>query len=351
MAALEGLRHEGGGRYKPVTRMHNKSQTPLVSVVTPVYNGEKYLEDCICSVRKQTYVNWEYILVNNCSNDRTLDIVLRHADEEPRIRLVNTSQLLPIIDNHNFALRHIAPESKYCKIVHADDMLLPTCIEKMVETAELHPEVGIVGSYCLWGAKVVSDGIPLEVEVMPGEALCRETLLNKLYCFWSPSALLIRSDIVRKRGEYYPGGYLHADVAACYEVLQECSFGFVHQVLTYIRTHMESTTSTEASPYNKIMVSNLALYLKYGPIFLSAEQYSDHLKAKSEKYYGFLAGSLLDFREREFWRFHIRACREMGFDFSWLGVARTILAKPFKGPAVYLSRMSRGIRRSIYRRS
>ena len=47
---------------------------PLVSVVTPVYNGEKYLEECIESVLNQTYKNWEYIILNNCSTDRTLEI-------------------------------------------------------------------------------------------------------------------------------------------------------------------------------------------------------------------------------------------------------------------------------------
>ena len=45
---------------------------PLVSVVTPVYNGDKYLADCVESVLKQTYQNWEYVIVNNCSTDRTL---------------------------------------------------------------------------------------------------------------------------------------------------------------------------------------------------------------------------------------------------------------------------------------
>jgi glycosyltransferase involved in cell wall biosynthesis len=328
-----------------------KSESPLVSVVTPVHNGEKYLDDCIRSVRKQTYENWEYIIVNNCSSDGTFDIASRHSAEDCRIRLVSTSELLPLIKNHNFALRQIAPESKYCKIVHADDMLLPICIEAMVEAAEKNPSAGIVGSYCLRDKKVVSDGIPLATELMAGEALCRETLLNKLYCFWSPSALLIRSEIVRERREFYGGGYLHADVEACYEILQESNFGFVHQVLTFIRKHEESATSTQASPFNTILVSNLALFLKYGPIFLSAEEYSDHLKRKSKKYYSFLAASLLDLREREFWRFHISACREMGFNFSWLAVVQVIVAKPLKGPVVFLSRLSRAIGRLILRKS
>jgi glycosyltransferase involved in cell wall biosynthesis len=47
---------------------------PLVSILTPVYNGEKYLAECIRSVLAQTYQNWEYTIVNNCSTDKTLEI-------------------------------------------------------------------------------------------------------------------------------------------------------------------------------------------------------------------------------------------------------------------------------------
>jgi glycosyltransferase involved in cell wall biosynthesis len=47
---------------------------PLVSVVTPVYNGAEYLRQCIESVLAQSYENWDYLIVNNCSKDRTLEI-------------------------------------------------------------------------------------------------------------------------------------------------------------------------------------------------------------------------------------------------------------------------------------
>ena len=53
--------------------------SPLVSVVTPVYNGETYLAACIESVLSQSYSNWEYVIVNNCSTDRTLDIASDYA--------------------------------------------------------------------------------------------------------------------------------------------------------------------------------------------------------------------------------------------------------------------------------
>ena len=53
----------------------NATTSPLVSVVTPVYNGEKFLEECIQSVLRQTYSHWEYIVNDNCSTDGTAEIV------------------------------------------------------------------------------------------------------------------------------------------------------------------------------------------------------------------------------------------------------------------------------------
>ena len=60
---------------------------PLVSVVTPVFNGGKFLGECIDSVLAQTYTNWEYVIVDNCSTDATLEIAQRYAAADPRIRV------------------------------------------------------------------------------------------------------------------------------------------------------------------------------------------------------------------------------------------------------------------------
>ena len=57
----------------------NTKEAPLVSVITPVYNGAEYIAECVESVLAQTYKNFEYIVVDNCSKDATVEIVRRYA--------------------------------------------------------------------------------------------------------------------------------------------------------------------------------------------------------------------------------------------------------------------------------
>ena len=95
------------------------------------------LAECIDSVLEQTYQNWEYIIVDNCSTDGSTEIAQSYAEEgstDPRCEKYWSS--VKAIPNHNTALRQMAPESKYCKVVFADDRIFPECIERMVGVAE-----------------------------------------------------------------------------------------------------------------------------------------------------------------------------------------------------------------------
>jgi glycosyltransferase involved in cell wall biosynthesis len=133
---------------------------PLVSIVTPVYNGDNYLAQCIESVLNQTYSNWEYVIVNNASTDRSLEIAEAYAVKDQRIKVHSNPKLLDAIDNFNHSLTQSSPESKYCKIVHADDWLFPECIQKMVAVSEKYPSIGMVSAYRLEENFVSLDGLP-----------------------------------------------------------------------------------------------------------------------------------------------------------------------------------------------
>ena len=72
---------------------------PIVSVLTPVYNGQQYLEECIQSVLRQTYHDWEYIIFDNRSTDDTAAIGERHAAKDARIRVVRATEHLEVLGN------------------------------------------------------------------------------------------------------------------------------------------------------------------------------------------------------------------------------------------------------------
>jgi glycosyltransferase involved in cell wall biosynthesis len=291
------------------------SPQPLVSVLTPVYNGEKYLAECIESVLAQIYANWEYVIVNNCSTDRTLEIAQHYACRDPRIRIHNNHTFIGMVENGNMAFRQISPGSTYCKMLHADDWLFPECIMQMVKVAEAHPSVGIVGAYGLRGHRVAWDGLPYPSTVVPGREICRRTLLGELYVFGSPTSLLIRSDFIRKRKAFYNEANIHSDKEACFELLQNSDFGFVHQILTYSRLHNEAATSF-SERFNTYLLGNLILLTKYGAMYLDSIEYEKCLRQHMKEYYTFLGQSLLHRQDKGFWDYHINGIKDLGYPFN-----------------------------------
>ena len=85
---------------------------PLVTVLTPVYNGEAYFAECIESVLSQTYQNFEYIIVNNCSTDRSLEIAKTYAARDSRVRIHTNEKFVDVIANHNTAFRLMSPRGQ-----------------------------------------------------------------------------------------------------------------------------------------------------------------------------------------------------------------------------------------------
>lgn len=276
---------------------------PLVSILTPVYNEADYLAECIESVLAQTYTNWKYTIVNNCSNDDSLAIAQKYAAKDPRIRVVSNDRFLRIIENHNQTIRQMSPESKYCKFVFADDWLYPTCLEEMVRIAEHNPSVGLVGAYTTDGQAVIWDAPLYPCQSAPGGEICRSKLLGGPYVFGTMTCLLVRSDLVSKRVAFFNERNLHADQEACFDVLQESDFGFVHQVLSFTRPR-EGSNMSFAQDFGSIILGDFIILLKYGPIYLEQTEYRRRCKEMQWQYYRVLAQNALRIRPKQFWKYH-----------------------------------------------
>ena len=274
------------------------SGNPLVWLVTPVYNGERYLGECIESVLAQSYGSWEYLIFDNCSTDRTAEIANEYVARDARVHLRRGTQFLPIIENWNAALRRMPSEAEYCKVVHADDTLFPECLERMVDLAERHSSVAVVTSYALWGGEVRHLGVPYPVEVADGREICRNTLLGKCYVFGSPTSTLLRAADVRAREPFYNEANIHADTEVCFELLMDADLGFVHQVLTRTRVHPEAATSysVEINTFHDFW---LLMHLRYGPQCLERRVFYRLLARRLRRYAVFLAKAALKVKYRD----------------------------------------------------
>lgn len=113
---------------------------PLVSVLMTVYNREKYIAEAIESVLASTYQNWELIIVDDRSKDKSVEIAQKYAEKDKRIKVFNNEHNLGDYPNRNQAAFYA--KGKYLKYVDADDMIYPYGLEQLVFYMEQFPEAG-----------------------------------------------------------------------------------------------------------------------------------------------------------------------------------------------------------------
>jgi hypothetical protein len=168
---------------------------PLVSVVMVIRNIERYLPEAIESVLNQTFRDFEFIIVDFGSTDKSKDIAASYAAKDSRIKL---SEIPPCsyIDAKIAACS--LPKGRYIAIQDADDVSLPDRLEAEVDFMEKHPEVGLLGG----GVQRIdsqgkflpsADNYPTEDQKIRLELRTRNT-------FWHPTVLILKDAFVRVGG-------------------------------------------------------------------------------------------------------------------------------------------------------
>lgn len=294
---------------------------PFVSVVTPVYNDEPYIEECIKSVLAQDHQDFEYIICDNHSKDRSGEIAKDYAAKDSRIRVVMPPEFLPQAKNFNFVLRQIDDRSKYCKMLLSDDWMFPQCLRQMIEVAESNPRIVLVSAYRLIEASPDCFGVPVERSSFSGKEACRWQLLGTAYPFGSQSTVLYSADAVRKRApSFFPENRFFMDVDMAFRLLADGDFGFVHQVLTFSRYQPDTITDT-ASHFNPWPLLQYLMVEQYGRDFLSPEEFRKrHDEVTAELYRGLGEQWLKDLvrlkKRKQFWDFQRHHLGDIGMEIS-----------------------------------
>ena len=322
----------------------------LVSVVTPFRNVASYLSQCIESVLGQTYSDFEYILSDNGSSDGSTAIAESYAKRDPRIRLVRQPELLPQVAHYNAALREIASSSQYCKMVQADDFILPECLERMVSAFEQSPGIGLVSSYYLKGDLLRGSGYPFAVTCMSGRQMGQFYLRTGTFVFGSPTAVMYRASLVRAGREFFQDGLLHEDTEKCMDILGEWDFGFVHQVLSYLRVGNESISSAWRS-YEPDALDWYIIVRRFAAKFLDPAEAEEAQKRARNSYYRKLRSELLRGRDAAFWQYHRDGLRTVGDSLDRWRLARGALKEMLwiaANPGILLSRRKEILRRRVF---
>lgn len=118
---------------------------PLVSVIMPVYNAEKYVAAAVESILNQTYKNFEFIIVDDASTDSTFEILKDFKNKDKRIILSRNNTNLGVTKSLNLAVAKAS--GKYIIRMDADDWSYPNRFELQVELMEKNPQVVVSGSY------------------------------------------------------------------------------------------------------------------------------------------------------------------------------------------------------------
>jgi len=163
---------------------------PAVSVVMPVYNGELYLKEAIESILSQTHTDFEFIIINDGSNDRTEEIILEYSDS--RIHYINNEKNIKIAESLNKGLS--LAKGYYIARMDADDIAAPNRLALQVKFMQENPEITISGAFL----KIIeSPEMVWQVPLKHDEIKVRMLFES---CLYHPTVIFKKDEISREGG-------------------------------------------------------------------------------------------------------------------------------------------------------
>lgn len=256
---------------------NSQSYAPLVAIVTPVYNGEKYLADTMACVQALNYPNLVHVVLDNASTDATPAIISRYSNGRVPLLVARNESTIPIIANFNAVLGLIPKEAKYFTLLCADDTMAPNAIRRKVEVAERDPDLGIVGCQCR-ATNLRGSTLPKDQEIFNGRDVARGMLLSQNDVLQGTDVLVRRSKLDTRVAFYDTAFFGASDTDANFRTCLEGKYGFVHEELATCRQHA-SNTHRIISQSCLNLADWLLIIDRYGPRVLNDREFQACRKA------------------------------------------------------------------------
>jgi len=220
---------------------------PKVTVLMPVYNGERYLRQSIESILNQTFKDFEFLIVDDASQDSSRDIIRSYADG--RIRLIENADNLGLVKTLNRGL--LLAEAEYIARQDQDDISHPTRLEKQAAFLNDHPEIVLLGtrvnnidgngrSCKSYGYYIVTSELAIRWQVMFDNPFVHSTVM-------------MRSQIVRQMGGYDDHFGYCEDYDLFSRLAQSYKATNLKEILCDYRFHPDSMTPHATKENNLLM--------------------------------------------------------------------------------------------------
>ena len=254
------------------------SYFPKISVCIPIYNGSKYLDQCLESVVRQTLTDYEVILVDDGSTDNSLEIANHYVLTDKRFRLVINDSNLGLVENWNKCIR--IANGHWIKFLFQDDYLEPSCLEEFV--SRIDEDV----SFIVCRRKLVFDDVKLSVKrsyrhfikkhsldvVFKGQTKINSSIFSEaiyklpgINFIGEPTAVLFRKDLIGDVGDFDRNLVQICDLE--YWTRIACNYGLVYipKTLATFRVHSGATSAKnkQSIKFRSDTIDRLILFNKY----------------------------------------------------------------------------------------